>query len=128
MHIHLSSIKYPRTQVCSLSLITLVFKIVHSTLKTVLKFNLRKCSFKNSLRQFAFKCDHLSKHLACSYTFQCFIFSALSAISKEFINKISAFCGKIIDLYSDYTENKLQELTFIAITSVCISLQYCNFA
>ena len=31
--------------------------------------------------------------------------------------------SKEIDLYSDYTENKLQMLTFSAITSVCISLQ-----
>ena len=28
--------------------------------------------------------------------------------------------SKIIDLYSDYIENKLQVLTFVAITSVCI--------
>ena len=36
--------------------------------------------------------------------------------------------SKIIDLYSDYTENKLQALTFAAITSVWISLQCCNVA
>ena len=36
--------------------------------------------------------------------------------------------NKIIDLYSDYTENKLQALTFEAITSVWISLQCCNLA
>ena len=36
--------------------------------------------------------------------------------------------SKIIDLYSDYTENKLQALTFAAITSVWISLKRCNLA
>ena len=34
--------------------------------------------------------------------------------------------SKVIDLYSDYTENKLQVLTFAAITSIWISLQCCN--
>ena len=32
--------------------------------------------------------------------------------------------SKKIDLYSDYTENKLQVLTFTSIISVCISLQH----
>ena len=36
--------------------------------------------------------------------------------------------SKVIDLYSDYTENKFQALTFVAITSVRISLQCCNLA
>ena len=36
--------------------------------------------------------------------------------------------SKIIDLYSDYTENKLQVLTFAAITSVWISLQRWDLA
>ena len=36
--------------------------------------------------------------------------------------------SKMIDLYSDYTENKLQALTFAVITSVWISLQRCNLA
>ena len=36
--------------------------------------------------------------------------------------------SKIIDLYIDYTENKLQVLTFAVITSVWISLQLCNLA
>ena len=36
--------------------------------------------------------------------------------------------SKIIDLYSDYTENKLQELTFAVIMSVWISLRHCNLA
>ena len=36
--------------------------------------------------------------------------------------------SKIIDLYSDYTENKLQELTFAVITSVWVSLPCCNLA
>ena len=36
--------------------------------------------------------------------------------------------SKIIDLYSDYTENKLQALTFAVITSIWISLQHCNLA
>ena len=35
--------------------------------------------------------------------------------------------SKVINLYSDYTENKLQALTFAAITSVWISLQRCNW-
>ena len=33
-----------------------------------------------------------------------------------------------IDLYSDYTKNKLQVLTFTAITSVWSSLQSCDLA
>ena len=36
--------------------------------------------------------------------------------------------SRVIDLYSDYTENKQQALTFAAITSVWISLQHCNLA
>ena len=37
--------------------------------------------------------------------------------------------SKVIDLYSDYTENKLQALTFAAIsTSIWISLHHCNLA
>ena len=36
--------------------------------------------------------------------------------------------SKKIDLYSDYTENKLQALTFAAITSVWISLQFWDLA
>ena len=36
--------------------------------------------------------------------------------------------SRVIDMYSDYTENKLQALTFAAITSVWISLQCCNLA
>ena len=36
--------------------------------------------------------------------------------------------SKILNLYSDYTENKLQELTFAVITSIWISLQHCNLA
>ena len=36
--------------------------------------------------------------------------------------------SKKIDLYSDYTKNQLQALTFAAITSVCISLQHWNLA
>ena len=36
--------------------------------------------------------------------------------------------SKIIDLYSDYTENKLQALTFAVITTVWISIQHCNLA
>ena len=36
--------------------------------------------------------------------------------------------SKIINLYSDYTENKLQTLTFAVITSVWISLKHCNLA
>ena len=35
---------------------------------------------------------------------------------------------KEIDLYSDYTKNKLQALTFAAITSVWISLQNWDLA
>ena len=36
--------------------------------------------------------------------------------------------NKEIDLYSDYTKNKLQVLAFAAITSVWISLQSWNLA
>ena len=36
--------------------------------------------------------------------------------------------NKEIDLYSDYTKNKLQTLTFAAITSAWISLQGWNLA
>ena len=36
--------------------------------------------------------------------------------------------SKEIDLYSDYTKNKLQALTLAAITSVWISLQSWNLA
>ena len=36
--------------------------------------------------------------------------------------------SKIIDLYSDYTKNKLQTLTFAAITSIQISLQSWDLA
>ena len=36
--------------------------------------------------------------------------------------------SKEIDLYSDYTKNKLQELTLAAITSVWISLQSWDLA
>ena len=75
-------------------------------------------------------CDHLSENpsqLSNS-------FLALSALSKEWFAKIlaSKWFGisalesresKEIDLYSDYTKNKLQVLTFVAITSVWISLQ-----
>ena len=35
--------------------------------------------------------------------------------------------SKIIDLYSNYTENKLQALTFAVITSVWISLTMLQF-
>ena len=36
--------------------------------------------------------------------------------------------SKVIDLYSNYTENKLLVLAFAAITSIWISLQHCNLA
>ena len=36
--------------------------------------------------------------------------------------------SKVIDLYSDYTKNKLQVLTFTAITSIWVSLQCYNLA
>jgi len=36
--------------------------------------------------------------------------------------------NKEIDLYSDYTKNKLQALAFAAITSVWIGVQSCNLA
>ena len=73
-----------------------------------------------------------------------FIHSPLSAVSEEWITKVSKFhisvvCSfeitaiesrknKEIDLYSDYTKNKLQALAFAAITSIWISLQSWNLA
>ena len=70
-----------------------------------------------------------------------FFVSALSVVSKEWITKVSASVAtsfglivldsrksKIINLYSDYTENKLQAFTFVAIACVWISLQRCNLA
>ena len=36
--------------------------------------------------------------------------------------------SKIIDLHSNYTENKLQALAFAVITSVWVCLQRCNLA
>ena len=44
------------------------------------------------------------------------------------ITALASKKSKIIDLYSDYTENKLQALTFAVITSVWISLQHCSLA
>ena len=41
---------------------------------------------------------------------------------------LDSWKSKIIDLYSDYTENKLQALTLAVITFVLISLQRCNLA
>ena len=63
-------------------------------------------------------------------------------MSKEWITKVSASVvssslgitaldsrkSKILDLYSDHTENKLQALTFATITFVCSSLQCFNLA
>ena len=44
------------------------------------------------------------------------------------ITAIKSRKNKEIDLYSDYTKNKLQALPFTAITSVWISLQSWNLA
>ena len=53
-------------------------------------------------------------------------FSALSAVASVVssfgIIALDSRKSKIIDLYRDYTENKLQVLTFAAITSISISL------
>ena len=53
---------------------------------------------------------------------------SLSVVSSFGITALDSRKGKIMDLYSDYTENKLQALTFAAITSVCTGLQCCNLA
>ena len=45
------------------------------------------------------KCDRLSKNLTCLQFFF-FTFSALSAVSKEWITKVLAFCAGIIALDS----------------------------
>jgi len=75
------------------------------------------------------------------HNFQKFFFSTLSTIFKEWVlkfqlNQASSFevialdsrASKKIDLYSNHTENKLQALTFAAITFVCICLWYWDLA
>ena len=51
-----------------------------------------------------------------------------SVVCSSGIIVIDSRKSKVMNLYSDYTENKLQALTFAAITSVWISLQRCNLA
>ena len=51
-----------------------------------------------------------------------------SVVSSFGIIALDGRKSKDIDLYSDYTENKLQTLTFTAITSISISLQCWNLA
>ena len=49
-------------------------------------------------------------------------------VSSFGITEIESRESKEIDLYSDYTKNKLRALAFAAITSVWISLQSWNLA
>ena len=56
-----------------------------------------------------------------------FIFSAL-LMSSSGIIALDSRKSKEINLYSDYTENKLQALTFAAITSIWISLHSWDLA
>ena len=86
-------------------------------------------------------CDCLSKNPTCLHNFN-FLFSQHYLQcprngSPKFHPSVACSFGiividnrksKIIDLYSDHTENKLQALTFAAISSVWISLQHCNLA
>ena len=75
-------------------------------------------------------CDPFSKNPHSSHTFQFFLFSKhylqclRSGYSKFQLNQASSFeiialdsrASKKINLYSNHTENKLQALTFAAIT------------
>ena len=51
-----------------------------------------------------------------------------SVVSSFGITALESRKNKEINLYSDYTKNKLQALAFVAITSVWISLQSWNLA
>ena len=51
-----------------------------------------------------------------------------SVVSNFGITALESRKNKEINLYSDYTKNKLQALAFVAITSVWISLQSWNLA
>ena len=83
--------------------------------------------------------DPLNKNAHCSHN--PIFFSALSTVFKEWVFKIQlnqatsfevialdSKVSKKIDLYSSHTENKLQVLTFAAITFVCICLQCWDLA
>ena len=51
-----------------------------------------------------------------------------SVVSSFGITALESRKNKEINLYSDYTKNKLQALAFVAITSVWISLKSWNLA
>ena len=87
--------------------------------------------------------DSVKEKLTRFYNFQFFFqFSQhylqclRSGYSKFQLNQASSFevialdsrASEKIDLYSNHTENKLQPLTFAAITLVCICLQCWDFA
>ena len=85
------------------------------------------------------KFDRLSKNPTCSHNLNIFLFTQQCPRNGPPTFEPSVVCSfgtivldsrksKVIDLYSDYTENKLQALTFAAITSVWTSLQCCNLA
>ena len=85
-------------------------------------------------------CDHLSENPSIAHTTSIF-FKFLSIICIVPLPKFQPFVvssfgitslesrkNKEIDLYSDYTKNKLQALAFAAMTSIWISLQSWNLA
>ena len=75
-------------------------------------------------------CDRLSKNPTCLHNFRNVFFFLFTQYYLQLPSVVSSFGiialdsrkSKIIDLYSDYTENKLQVLTFVAIISISISL------
>ena len=88
-------------------------------------------------------CDRLSKNPICSHNFKKILKSTQqyqqcpkngppkfepSVVCSFGIIAPGSRKSKVVDLYSDYTENKLQALTIAVITSIWISLQCCNLA
>jgi len=87
-------------------------------------------------------CDRLSKNQHSSHNFQIFLSSQhyLQCLRSGYLkfqsNQARGFevialdsrASKKIDLYSNHTENKLQALTFTAITLLSIRLQCCDLA
>ena len=88
-------------------------------------------------------CDHLSENPSSLHNLRFFILISQhhlrcprngsptfqpSVVSSFGITILQSRKNKEIDLYSDYTKNKLQALAFTAITSVWISLKSWNLA
>ena len=84
-------------------------------------------------------CNRLSKNPTCLHSLNFFLYYLQcprngspkfqpSVVSSFGIIVIDSRKSKIIDLYSDYTDNKLQVLTFAATTSVWIGVQHWNLA